>query len=218
LDAGNDGIEYFWSNGITSRVINVTSAGTYIAFVTNNVGCITIDTINVAMQGELPSIQGIQVTNNGQFTFHFTAVNPQNVIGYSWDFGDGSAPNYEVAPTHTYADAGNYTVVLHLSSTCGFIADTLSAHIVGINQINVSNDALNVYPNPTRDMATVAVDGTLKMEKLEVYNVIGQIVYKAAAQSQSKHVISLTGMASGIYTIQVYTDKGTVSRKIEVLK
>lgn len=218
LDAGGDGIQYFWSNGLTSREVNVTSAGMYIAFVTNSAGCVTIDTINVTMQGELPSVQNIQVSNNGQFTFHFTAVNPQNVIGYSWDFGDGSAPSYEVAPTHTYPDAGNYTVVLHLSSTCGFISDTLSAHIVGIHQINVSNDALNVYPNPTRDMATVAVDGTLKMEKLEIYNVIGQVVYKATAQSQSKHVISLTNMASGIYTIQVYTDKGTVSRKIEVLK
>jgi len=218
LDAGTNGIEYFWNTGATTRNINASSAGTYIAFVTNQDGCTTIDTINVTMQGELPSVQGIQVTNNGQYTFHFTAVNPQNVIGYSWDFGDNSVPSYQASPVHTYPDAGNYTVVLRLSSTCGFVSDTLSAHIVGIHQINVSKEALNIYPNPTTGSATVVVDGTLKMERLEVYNVVGQIVYKSEAQSKDKHVIELGSIAPGVYTVQVYTDKGTVSRKIEVLK
>jgi hypothetical protein len=44
------------------------------------------------------------------------------------------------------------------------------------------------------------------------------VVYRADADSKDKHVLQLSGLASGIYTIQVYTDKGTVPRKLEILK
>ncbi|MFA6057989.1 MAG: T9SS type A sorting domain-containing protein [Taibaiella sp.] len=218
LNPGNDGIEYFWNTGQTSQIININSPGSYNVFVTNSQGCIKGDTIVINMQGELPSIQGINVTNNGQYTFQFTAVNPQNVIGYDWDFGDGSAHSYQVSPTHTYANNGNYIVVLHLSSTCGFLNDSSSAHILGINQLNVTMDELTVYPNPTREVATILNRGALKMEQIEVYNVLGQVIYKSKADSKNKHTLKLEGFASGVYTIQVFTDKGTVARKLEIIK
>jgi hypothetical protein len=218
LNPGNGGIEYFWNTGQTSQSISISNPGTYSVFVTNSQGCTKADTIVVNMQGELPTIQGISVTNNGQYTFHFTAVNPQNVIGYDWDFGDGSAHSYQASPTHTYPDAGNYIVVLHLSSTCGFLSDSSSAHILGINQLNVNKDELTVYPNPTREVATILNRGALKMEQVEVYNILGQVVYKSKADSKDKHTLNLGGFASGVYTIQVFTDKGTVARKLEIIK
>jgi hypothetical protein len=218
LNPGNGGLEYFWNTGQTSQSININSPGTYSVFVTNSLGCAKADTIVVDMQGELPTIQGISVTNNGQYTFLFTAVNPQNVIGYDWDFGDGSAHSYQASPTHTYPDAGNYIVVLHLSSSCGFFSDSSSAHILGINQLNVNKDELTVYPNPTKEVATILNRGSLKMENIEVYNILGQVVYKSKADSKDKHTMNLGGFASGVYTIQVYTDKGTVARKLEIIK
>jgi hypothetical protein len=218
LNPGNDGIEYFWNTGQTSQIININSPGSYNVFVTNSQGCIKGDTIVINMQGELPTIQGINVTNNGQYTFQFTAVNPQNVIGYDWDFGDSTAHSYQVSPTHTYANNGNYIVVLYLSSTCGFLNDSSSAHILGINQLNVTMDELTVYPNPTREVATILNRGALKMEQIEVYNVLGQVIYKSKADSKNKHTLKLEGFASGVYTIQVFTDKGTVARKLEIIK
>jgi hypothetical protein len=217
LNAGADGISYFWNTGETTQVIAVNTPGTYNVFVTNNLGCVKADTIRVNMAGEAPGISGINISNNGVNTFRFTAVNPQNVIGYDWDFGDNTPHSYQASPSHTYAAAGNYVVVLKLSSSCGFRNDTTSAHIVGINQLNVDNDELMVFPNPARGTATVLNKGNLKMEKVQVYNVLGQVVYTAHADSKDKHTMQLGSLASGIYTIQVYTDKGTVARKLEVL-
>ena len=217
LNAGNDGIEYFWNTGQTSNNININSAGTYIAFVTNGDGCVKIDTIQVTMQGQLPSIQGISVSNNGAYTFQYTAVNPQNVIGYDWDFGDGTPHSYQVSPTHTYANSGNYIVILKLSSTCGFFSDSSSAQIVGIHQITVDNNELMVYPNPTTGGATL-LSKNLKMEEVSVYNILGQVVLTAKADSPNKHTLQLAALASGVYTIQVRTDKGNVARKLEIIK
>jgi hypothetical protein len=137
LDAGTQGIEYFWNTGATSSSITVSSAGTYNVFVTNGEGCIKADTITVSMNGQLPTTQGINIVNNGVNTFTFSPVNPQNVLGYEWDFGDGSPHEYTMTATHPYANPGNYIVVLYLSSSCGFGADSMSAHILGINQLNL---------------------------------------------------------------------------------
>lgn len=218
LDPGSDGTQYFWNTGQVTQTIGVTSTGSYNVFVTNNVACTVSDTINVTMQGELPTISGIQISNNGQYTFHFTAVYPQNVIGYDWDFGDSSAHSYSASPTHTYTDGGNYVVVLRLSSTCGFLDDSTSAHIVGINQVIVSNDEMMVYPNPSRGAATILNKGSLKMESIQIYNVLGQVVYRAKADSADKHVIDVNSLASGVYTVEINTDKGTVARKLDIVK
>ncbi|PSK94501.1 PKD domain-containing protein [Taibaiella chishuiensis] len=217
LNAGNDGISYFWSTGQTTNTINISNAGTYIAFVTNSDGCMKSDTIQVIMQGQLPTIQGISVTNNGAYTFHYTAVNPQNVIGYDWNFGDGSPHSYQASPTHTFATAGNYIVTLQLSSTCGFRTDSSSAQIVGIHQITVDNNELMVYPNPASGIATLQ-SKNLKMEEVTVYNVLGQAVQSSKADSPNKHTLKLEVLAAGVYTIQVRTDKGNVARKLEILK
>lgn len=218
LNAGNDGVSYFWNTGETTNTINVNTPGTYIAFVTNSEACLKSDSITVDMQGELPTIQGISVTNNGGYSFFYTAVNPMNVIGYDWDFGDGSPHVYTPTANHTYAAAGNYMVILKLSSSCGFFTDSSSANIVGIRQVVVGNDVLSVYPNPATSSATILNKGDLKMEQVWVYNVLGQVVYRAKADRNDTHTISLNGMAAGVYTIQVQTDKGIVARKLEILK
>jgi len=218
LNPGGGSIDYFWSTGQTSQTIDVNTAGSYSVFVTNAEGCMATDTIQVMMQGELPTIAGIQIANNGQRTFHFTAVYPQNVIGYDWNFGDGSLHSYEASPSHVYEGVGDYVVVLRLSSTCGFAEDTVSAHIVGVHELKISNDELMVYPNPSNGQATILNKGDLKMEKIEIYNILGQVVYRSAADAKDKHVINLGKMASGIYTVEVYTDKGTVARKLEVIR
>jgi hypothetical protein len=218
LNAGTDGIEYFWSTGQTSQTINVSNPGTYNVFVTNSQGCTKTDTITVNMSGQLPTIQGINITNNGVNTFIFSPVNPQNVLGYEWDFGDGSAHEYTITTTHQYATPGNYIVVLNLSSSCGFGADSTSAHILGINQLNLDNSEMMVYPNPTKESATILNKSDAKMEEISVYNVLGQIIYREKADSIEKHTLKLGGLSSGVYTVYIMTNKGSVARKLEIIR
>ncbi len=44
------------------------------------------------------------------------------IIGYRWDFDDGSDPNFGENPSHTYSEIGNYYVTLHVTDTDGTIA------------------------------------------------------------------------------------------------
>src|SRR5690606_24648926 len=96
---------------------------------------------------------GIQITNDAGMTFRFHALNPQDVVGYDWDFGDGSPHKADSSPTHTYLQDGNYVVTLNVMSACGGYVDSTSAHILGIGQVNLGNDQLAIYPNPTKEKA-----------------------------------------------------------------
>src|SRR5690606_16276510 len=169
LNAGDDGITYFWNTGATTQEITVNASGTYVVLVTNAAGCTAADTTLVIVDGLPPTIDGILITNNGGHTFTFNALNPQNVVGYDWDFGDGSPHSNQQVPTHTYDDIGDYVVTLTVTSGCGDDSDSVSAHIVGIGGIDLDNDALSLYPNPAKEQATLKATGVV-MQQITVYN------------------------------------------------
>jgi PKD repeat protein len=54
----------------------------------------------------------------------FTDRSTGNPKTWSWDFGDGTTSNVQNPPTHTYAAAGNYTVILNVTNDAG--ADQVS--------------------------------------------------------------------------------------------
>jgi hypothetical protein len=56
------------------------------------------------------------------------------------------------------------------------------------------------------------------MKRVVVYDVVGKELLNVKAESAHKHVLSLNGMASGLYTITITTDKGEVTRKLEIIK
>jgi hypothetical protein len=68
---------------------------------------------------------------------------------------------------------------------------------------------LKAYPNPTNDIITVTIPDELILEKIEVYNNLGQFVSK-----YTKNIMSLKSMPSGIYFLKIYTSGGSATKKI----
>jgi len=55
---------------------------------------------------------------NDPLTVQFTNDSTGDLVGYTWDFGDGLTSN-DFAPTHTYADGGTYPVTLTVTGSDG---------------------------------------------------------------------------------------------------
>jgi len=219
LDAGNAGLDFLWNDNSTGQTLAVTSAGAYSVTVTDG-NCSTTDTVNVAIN-PLPSADGIVVTDEGgSCSFTFGAENAENATGYNWNFGDGSTNIAGATAAHSYDENGSYVAVLTMTNDCGTttLTTTVECSGVGIKNVDLGNDVLKLYPNPTSDKITIENTSDLNMEYITVFNVLGQVVYQNLPQSASKHQLNVAKMASGLYNVRIKTNKGMVIRKFEILK
>lgn len=85
---------------------------------------------------------------------HFNNVTVSNGTGtYYWDFGDGTTSN-QLNPTHSYANAGNYTVsfVVKDPANC-YISDTVKFNVV-VKKFEASIVSPNdtICPNMTKQL------------------------------------------------------------------
>lgn len=216
LDAGNDGIRYYWNTGQGTPNIIAEDSGTYMVYITGNNGCVKTDSIHITYNGYSPSSDGIQIRNVGPRKFQFNTINPQYVIGYEWDFGDGSPLSFLQSPTHEYANNGNYLVKCYVTSSCGIAYDTMMVHIysTSVSEVNHQN-RLSIYPNPSTDQVTIsAIDDHIQIQRVTMTNILGQIVHQEAVDNLSTMILPVQRLAAGTYQLIVETNHGQLMDKI----
>ena len=131
---------WYFGDGSTSTTAVPThsyaAAGTYTVklIVTSPDGC-KDSTVNIVTVTPLPVpgftvLSPVQCLNGNSFSFSdqstLTGSNPV----YLWDFGDGTTSN-AISPVHVYTIAGNYPVMLTITTSTGCTA--LITHPVTVN-------------------------------------------------------------------------------------
>lgn len=138
LNAGNPGNTYVWSTGATSQTINVTTAGQYAVTITNTNGC----------SATLTTTVNVNPLPNAAFTPHdvclnepvnfldISTINSGTITGWQWSFGDGNVSQQQ-NPSHTYSNAGAYTITLAVTSAAG--CTTTLSQPVNVYALPVAN-------------------------------------------------------------------------------
>jgi hypothetical protein len=80
---------------------------------------------------------------------------------------------------------------------------------LGTDSFEKSGVAVNLYPNPTTDIVTVSLQNSAVVEKIAVYNSLGQLMLTGA-----NNTVSLQNLANGIYYLTIYSVEGNYSKKI----
>ncbi|WP_118976638.1 Ig-like domain-containing protein [Taibaiella koreensis] len=221
LDAGNPGATYLWNGGSTVRTLSVHTAGNYSVVVTDAHTCTGTDAIQVNVTGTPSGTINAVYSHNA--TYIFNAPGAQHVTGYTWNFGDGSAPATGAVVEHQYTRNGIFTVSVTLGGACENIVaplrtvDVFDAQGTGIPTV-INDQDLVLYPNPARDLVTIENKHNLKMKQITVCNTLGQVLFHTAADSDNRHQLHTSALASGVYLLRIDTDKGMVLRKFEILK
>ncbi len=226
LDAGpggQNGGSYYWNTGDQSQLITVHNPGTYIVQVAASNNCINSDTIEIVAGGYAPEMEGVLAIAQGGSTFKFAAVDPEHVLSYNWDFGDGTGFSTDPAPAYTYNGNGIFNARLKVSSSCADTWDSIQVNIigVGINDPDANSRLFNVYPNPNRDgQLHIEVIGNAHIENMVLVNLSGQeLGHFEGNKGQSKYNISLPAtLSNGFYHLLIKTDKGMVVKKINLLR
>ena len=79
----------------------------------------------------------------------------------------------------------------------------------GLDDIDFAD--CSVYPNPAYDYIIVGVNNDLPVQSVDIYDITGKLMI-----SSTEMQINLSGLGSGIYFVNILTDKGVVVRKITV--
>ena len=148
----------------------------------------------------------------------------------AWRFSPNGLPNYIVSwwqnltqispvgvstPSMTVCPISTTTYTAEVvyngcSGTQVTISDTVTVYtgFMGINE-NLINNSTAIYPNPATDNITIE---TPQQSTIEISNIQGQLI-KTLVASSIKTNIDVSALPSGVYVVQVKTEKGIVVRK-----
>lgn len=158
-----------------------------------------------------PTVFSISQSNVGS-TYTFTAQGVQNVTTYFWDFGDGNTSN-ATSPSHTYANPGNYTVILVVGNDCGSDSASLQLTIQPMGTTEENPVEWSLYPNPAQDWIIMELQGNITAEKLAVINAAGITIREETPENHSQpYRISTETLPAGLYIVQVYTSGGILRK------
>ncbi len=224
------GILSLTSNAGTS--VNVSTAGTYTVTYTatdsNSLVSTAQRTVIVGTEPD-PRFTWAPVTGfPGRIRFQDASL--YNPTSWLWEFGDplGTTNNQTATPTFTYPDQGEYEVCLTarnlfnsppFSKPAAKYCETINVAI-GINDVSILERSISVYPNPTSGNLTINVkDLTFETMNVKVFNMIGERVLAGEytkVQAQSNINLNISGNASGMYMIQISTEQGVITKRINL--
>ncbi len=172
--------------------------------------------LHTVTAGEL----GTMITLPLSSSFPLTAGNSYLLVVGS--YGDGGATDDFVVGTSGISEAQT-TFYLDGNENTGTWYYSTSTPMVRMNfnpSLSVAENAANVnvaiYPNPVVGEATIEVNGAAA-STITVVDLAGKTVYSSTvAEGTSKVSFSTTNFSAGVYTVNVATSAGTVTKKMVV--
>lgn len=146
------------------------------------------------------------------------ASNYENYFVFDWDadvnnvwtsnlfvedgqYVEGTEYVYGALPFNGNGDMGTFTYA------------TFTFGVASLNDVVEFTNNLRVYPNPARE--TVSINSTVSMNKVELYNTLGQLVYSENVNSNSVN-LPVSNLNNGTYIVKAYADGVVVNTKVVV--
>jgi hypothetical protein len=116
--------------------------------------------------------------------------------------------------TYTIPTSAKYFAIQCVSNDA-FILFVDDVQYTGTVAVEESNIASSVYPNPASDFVTFAAQENIN--KVEVYNVVGQLIY-SNNETNNQVMVNVKDFSNGVYIAKLFTNSGTSTQKFNVVK
>ena len=157
--------------------------------------------------GSQVNIQVLQTQSDPSVSF-FEAPVPIRIVGTLGEVEDVVLDNIS---------NGQY-----FSEAVGFIVDHLEfdpdVDLISKNNTvllstdeNMLESAIKLYPNPISATLFLSVPEDVEVSEIQVFNTVGQLVFKRSTYDQS---LSFQGLSSGMYFVELNTNRGKVFKKV----
>lgn len=160
----------------------------------------------------------VEVLSGNKVLIKNTSLNAEASV---LSFGDGSPAYFGVfdTVTHTYAAPGVYQICLEISNFAGTCTDKYCFLLNLTSPVSEPGDkgvSVDLSPNPAREQVRVKVAGANPKSVL-VQDLLGHPVLEKQCVGASFE-LRTAELPSGVYLLQIQTDKGAVLRKLIVGK
>ena len=88
-------------------------------------------------------------------------------------------------------------------------------HIISKNNVvNLANESfdleqsISIYPNPANDILHIMTPTNIQIEKVEIFNALGQLVAQ-----KKEHDFSISELTSGMHLLKITTSEGVIHKK-----
>ncbi|MCX6256555.1 MAG: hypothetical protein NTW49_01420 [Bacteroidia bacterium] len=201
LNAGNAGSTYLWSDGATSQVLQVETAGSYSVTVTNNCGILS-DNIHV---GQYP----VSVVNLGPDTLSINAGESATLdagtgfIQYHWS--DGSS-----LQTLLVSNQGWYKVTVTDVNGCLTTAGIYVEVKSSVVPVTESQVIIKLSDN-----SLLISSSSFPIDQVEIFDCLGNRLY---SDKPGKSDVSVPSgrFADGIYLVKVLVNRKQVVKKLNL--
>ncbi|MCA0154508.1 PKD domain-containing protein, partial [Winogradskyella vincentii] len=193
LTADYENGDYLWSNGATTRSIDVTSDGNFSVQVNNastTLCSVTSATINVTFDPEIDNSITADAT---------TITANQAGASYQWiDCSNGNSPvDGETSQVFAPTADGEYAVEITVNG-CTVTSNCVLMSNLSVDDNDFSNH-VKLYPNPVKDILQIRTDINIS---IEVYNLLGKLVNKVELNA-GEHQINMNSFENGVYLLKV---------------
>lgn len=190
---------YNWSSGQTTSGISALAPGWYSVEVTDSLGCIVIDSVEVIEPAEL--ISSIATYWNDSIgTCDGGAVATMNggTSPYTYLWND---PSSTANDTVTGLCSGTYQVTVTDDNGCVSTVDVTILNTLGI--IELGGTTIEIFPNPSSGLVHISLSNEqLFGTDFSVIDNSGRLIYEGTLNALS-NTVSLEDAANGIYFIQL---------------
>ncbi len=115
----------------------------------------------------------------------------------------------------TVANSGGQNFSVHVGSVQLQIVPLSEAEI---EDMPLTENLVKAWPNPAHDLLNVHLNGGQEFERVQIFNLTGQVIYDSGQTLARRTQISVNNLKSGIYVLSVITPKGVVNKKFEVVR
>ena len=194
-------------------------SGFYERIYTNIHGCDSIVTMDLAII-PAPVIETINGDTEVDVRLTPTSVYSSAPNGGTfWSLNPeeaGTVVVEEGIATITWSETFKGEVILHVWALgyCGQDESSMTINVKNSTDVNEYATDAKVYPNPTNGMVNIETEG---MQRLTVTNTFGQTLYDHEVETDNTQ-INMNQFGVGTYLIRIYTENGTIVKRINVIR
>jgi hypothetical protein len=208
--SGSGANSYAWDNGVINGVSFSPSLGTttYTLTGTNGNGCVSNDDVDVTMYSN-PEVSFTLTQDSLCFSADSLELFGLPLGG---DFSGNGVNNNWFHPSAAGlgAHALTYSYTDSLTNCVG--SDTVIIEVLGCaGVVNLGQEFIHVYPNPTFDKITIVIDGYYGPLEVEIYDLKGNLI-----KTFNDAEFSIKEFARGTYILRI--NYKHFSEKINIIK